>query len=547
MAVTPPATRPAGREDPAVSESDRLLIELVDQPWGQVSPSVYETARLVTLAPWLRGHDRRLRYLAGSQRPDGRWVHGDGYGLVPTLSAVEAALSAVLRGDRIPPGVMTALDRGLVALFGWLRNRTPVELPDTPAIELIVPALLDAVNAHLVRARRDLVPALDRWTAAGPLPLPAGFDDAAVTALRAGAARAHAGTGISLKLLHSLEVATPLSPAARALVPTPPGTIGASPAATAAWLAAGGRPSPGGPAARYLARLADRHGGPVPSVVPITTFERAWVLNWLIGTGVTVPEPLVTALAAALGPAGASGGSGLPPDADTTSVVLTVLGRLGRDPSVDCLLDYDVGTHFCTWPGERTASVSTNAHVLEALGWRLVTRPELGRRYGAARRRVVAWLAGQQRPDGSWTDKWHASPYYATACATVAVARFGGLAARTPVARSVRWLVDSQRPDGSWGRWAATREETAYALHVLATVRGSHRFHVSPRRTAVARAVERGRSYLLGGSSGDDAPLWHDKDLYRPAAVVRACVLSALHATRGGAGPQPWSAPLSTM
>jgi hypothetical protein len=27
----------------------------------------------------------------------------------------------------------------------------------------------------------------------------------------------------------------------------------------------------------------------------------------------------------------------------------------------------------------------------------------------------------------------------------------------------------------------------------------------------------------------DDARLWHDKDLYRPVAVVRAAILAALH------------------
>ena len=31
-----------------------LLAELTDDPWNGVTPSVYETGRLVALAPWLR-------------------------------------------------------------------------------------------------------------------------------------------------------------------------------------------------------------------------------------------------------------------------------------------------------------------------------------------------------------------------------------------------------------------------------------------------------------------------------------------------------------
>jgi squalene cyclase len=225
-------------------------------------------------------------------------------------------------------------------------------------------------------------------------------------------------------------------------------------------------------------------------------------------------------------------------------VVLAVLSRVGDEPDLDCLLAYDGGGHFRTWAGERTASVTTNAHVLDALGGRLARRPAQAVRYGAARRRVVAWLCGQQRDDGSWTDKWHASPFYATACCALALSRYGGTAARPAVARAVRWLLDAQATDGSWGCWQATAEETAYALHVLAGRRHT------VRDRSVAHAVARGRAWLLsrpnggaalavsdGGaasavSDGGEPALWHDKDHYRPDAVVRAAVLSALRATR---------------
>ncbi|NUP62088.1 MAG: hypothetical protein HOW71_07905, partial [Nonomuraea sp.] len=44
-------------------QADLLVSELMAEPWGQVSTSVYETGRLVTLAPRLTGHRERLEYL----------------------------------------------------------------------------------------------------------------------------------------------------------------------------------------------------------------------------------------------------------------------------------------------------------------------------------------------------------------------------------------------------------------------------------------------------------------------------------------------------
>ena len=40
--------------------ADELMRQLMSRPWGHVSPSIYETGRLVTLAPWLLGHEERV-------------------------------------------------------------------------------------------------------------------------------------------------------------------------------------------------------------------------------------------------------------------------------------------------------------------------------------------------------------------------------------------------------------------------------------------------------------------------------------------------------
>jgi hypothetical protein len=531
----------SGRPTSAPSPSglptvDELLTSLLAKPWGQVSSSVYETARLVTLAPWLRGHAERVGYLLQQQRPDGAWGGPEGYALVPTLSAVEALLSTARRADS-PPTVASAADRGLIALSRWRSGSHVFALPDTPAIEIIAPALVRAVNRHLAALRHTPVAALAHWAAA-QVSLPSDLSESALLAVES---IIDGGGAVPDKLLHSLEVAGPLRQMIAGLRPAAPGAVGASPAATAAWL--GGEPARDRNAVHYLETLATRDGGAVPSVTPVTAFERAWVVTALADAGaVGAIQPEIGAeLAAAIGPAGAAGGAGLPPDADTTSTVLVALARLGRPVNPDCLDAFATPTHFQTWHGERTASVSTNAHVLEALG-RLPAA--VGPRTGRVRRNLSRWLVERQGPDGAWTDKWHASPYYASACSALALHRAGrGPEAGRAVRSTVEWVVDTQRSDGSWGRWGGTPEETSYAMQILLLTRAAVGSDGAAVGDAPAAAV-RGHTYLLDAAGRvDDPPLWHDKDLYLPAAVVRANLLSALRLAERHLPSSPPSAP----
>jgi hypothetical protein len=298
--------------------------------------------------------------------------------------------------------------------------------------------------------------------------------------------------------------------------------VGASPAATAAWLAGGPRDPD---AVAYLEAVVSRHGGAAPSVIPVPAFERAWVLATLLGAGleVTVPAPLLADLSATLGETGTPGGPGLPPDADTTSATLYTLARLGAPRGLDCLWTYEVDTHFCTWHGERTPSTTTNAHVLEAFGHHVTHCAGATPRERAVVDKLSAWLVERQLPDGSWLDKWHASPYYATMCSTLALHRFARDRAADAVAKATAWVLAGQRDDGSWGRWHGTVEETAYAVQILLLAGVAVG---EPAESAAAR----GYAYLLRSAGRQpDAPLWHDKDLYVPTAVVRAAVVAALH------------------
>jgi hypothetical protein len=556
-----PGTGGSDGGTPAPAAGARELVEgLLVRPWGQVSPSVYETGRVTSLAPWLDGHAERVGFLLAAQRADGGWGRPEGgYALVPTLSAAEALLAELRRPSPCadPVALAGAARRGLEAARRWSGSGGP-PLPDMPAIELIVPSLVSLIDGHLTDGRLDgAVPDGADLDGEGP-GLPAGMDGSRLAAVRAWL---EAGGQVPRKLVHALEIAGPATAAAE-VVPTPAGpgvaSVGASPAAGAAWLGAA-RPSGDDPrrlrdeagVRRYLEAVVDGSGGPVPCAIPITVFERGWTLSWLrrAGVPVDVPAELAASLREGLGPQGVAAGPGLPEDADTTSVALYALALLGEPREPDGLWPYELDTHFCTWQGEEGFSPTTNAHVLDAFGayLRVTARvPAVGgavggavpsttpfsapaspaARYAAAVRKISARLRGCQGEEGSWLDRWHASPYYATACCALALHEFGGAESAEAVGRAVRWVLAGQHADGSWGRWEGTAEETAYALQTLLLTLPEG----ADASEEVAEAVERARRFLAGAAGRKDGPrLWHDKDLYFPAAIVRAAVLGALH------------------
>jgi hypothetical protein len=492
----------------------RLVGATLSDPADALYPSVYETARLVSLAPWLRGHAARLAYLLAEQRADGSWGGPERYALVPTLSATEAlvrTLACERDGGADRARVESAAGRGLRAAQRLLAEAASGGVAPTVVAIFTVPALVQAINGLVERAPGFA----DRWPSGGRLERPASLPDGPLAALREG------GFRVSRLVGHYLELVGPVATQDPGFDPGGD-FLGCSPAATAAWL--GESPPAGHPAIQVLDDLQARHRGLVPTLTSIVFYERAWLLGNLIDAGVEpgAVRALADDLPPRVGELGAPTAPGLAYEAETTSVVAAALARIAVVQAPTFLWQYDAKTHFMATIPEHAPSATTNAHVMEAMGAYLASAAVDAARYADAIRRIAAWLRERQHADGYWTDKWHAAPLFATMRCALALHRHGGDLLRDVVDRAVRWILRSQRDDGAWGQWDATAEETAYAvqtlLHVSTTVAGD-----------VERAVARGCSFLRRrGIDGPHPPLWIGKELYTPVRIVQAAILGAL-------------------
>ncbi|KAB1933877.1 prenyltransferase [Micromonospora sp. ALFpr18c] len=513
MSITPYAT--------TTTLADTLLREAAADDWALISPSVYECGRVVSNAPWLDGHPARMRFLLAEQAADGGWGVA-GFRLVTSLSATEAVLTAHRRGlpeDReLPADALAAsASAGVRALRTWLDHETP--LPDLVAIEVLVPRLIDLINGHLRQLDQAADPALAELVRGGPLRTPAATAPEMLVRLRGATASGHP---VPPKLWHSWEIIGSDLPEDPAVVPVS-GSVGCSPAATAAWLRT--RPEPSHPSLRYLNAVQSRSGGLFPVGAPMPHFERSWIINLFHVHGVAcqIPESVLSSLESALGDDGIAAGDGLPVDADDTASVLWALDVHGRVHDLDPLLGYYDGTRFFTYPEERTPSPTANAHALEALGQRISRRAGDAGRYEAPARAARDWLIGAQSSDGSWTDKWHGSPFYATATSVNALATYGGPQARPTIERAVEWILDTRQGD-RWGHGRGTEEETAYAAWILGLSDSVE------NRADIRSGLAAARDTLIGAEVTERTPaLWIGKDVYTPVRIVRATCLAVLH------------------
>jgi hypothetical protein len=469
---------------------------------GTMSETAYDTA-VVSRLPSERDLSRpafpaSIAWLYANQHADGSW----GGRIAIAHDRLVSTLAAVVRLAALPDRpARDAVGRGLIYLrqhpTDWMT--CPHE---TVAFELLVPQLVEDAG----RLGLDL-----------PYPAYAGIGDIREEKLR----RIPPGVFYEkpTTLVHSLEyLGNQLDGQRVYRLRSENGGFANSPSATAHALTHKFDPS----AWSYIRRVmgVSVNGG-APCLYPFEVFEKSWVLYnlGLANINLTAAQSHLQFLAESLLPEGVGlSREFLVPDSDDTAVVLRLLRKAGHEVNLAPLFQFEREDCFSTYQFERNASSGANAHVLEAL------LPVSGESIGCTdfpvqAQKIVSYLRDCRRDDAYWIDKWHVSPYYATAHVMFAANSYSA----ELTIPTKRWLLDSQRNDGSWGWLGGTSEETAYALLAL--------LHISRGQdTSTSQAMAKGAAFLSEHFDDTDYPeLWIGKGLYTPYGVVRSAVIAALH------------------
>jgi halimadienyl-diphosphate synthase len=475
----------------ATEQADRIIGELGERP---VAPMAYATAWAARLTAGDAGpvFPQAREWLRTHQHGDGSWggtVPNAYDRLVSTLAAVLALHEA---GDRYAAAVRSGVDYLRGHASDW---RDAVGEPI--GFEVVAPHLVEHAQragllsidslAELVRLRDDK---LSR--------VPAG-------------ALAKQPTG----LLYSLEALGELVPLPEmAKFAAVNGSMANNPAATGALWSV----TADADALAYL-RAAARSagGGGLPEIYPINVFEPSWTI-YTLGRADLVPvgakkhvERLVELAGDASEPLGVSEEFPVP-DSDDTAMVANVSAAFGYEATslLESLLSFETDDHFFGFSHERGAPVSANARVLEAFA-------QQPHRFAPQIAKATSFLLDTRAESAWWYDKWHLSPFYATAQAVFGLAD----TAAHELTGTWRWLLDGQHENGAWGYAGGQPEETAYAVLSLDALAPHH-------GPVPADVYRRAHAYLREHVADTDfAELWIGKGLYTPPTVVRAAVLAA--------------------
>jgi halimadienyl-diphosphate synthase len=481
------------------SQIDQLIREI--GPGQDITRSPYDTAWVARLADLDEPVGvEALHWIRSNQLADGSWGAGQLRYYHDRLICTLAAMAVLAENNG--PGDELRLRRAAMALDTMIQGlgADPVE---TIGFEMIMPTLLDEVESLEWGPNQgsQTLNHLRRHREAKLASLPEGVINRHVTV--AFSAEMVGTGGIHLLDLENLQEEN--------------GSIAYNPAATAFFARYVRRGDPA--AVRYLESVSS--GGAVPYTAPIDVFELSWTL-WNLGyqgpgqEHQRIQEHLDYLESLWIPGQGIAAVSNLSlTDGDTTALVYDVLLRYGRKVDLDGVMHYDAGDHFRCFSLEANPSISTNIHVLGALrraGLGLDQRPVQA---------ILAFLERTQTLQMFWCDKWHASPYYATAHAILALA-----GEKVPfLDDAIFWILATQNKDGSWGYYMPTAEETAYCLQALVVWRrwgGQVPLH----------AIERAAAWLERHSEPPYVPLWIGKSLYAPVLVVRSAILGALALAR---------------
>ncbi|WP_044250957.1 prenyltransferase/squalene oxidase repeat-containing protein [Chondromyces apiculatus] len=499
-----------------------------------------------------------VAWLLAQQRSDGGWgdpvmpLHRD----IPTLSAVLALLDQPAR-----KGTRDAIAAGLRFVRNQSAAWSTAHIDDLPiAAEILLPHLLDRVEDRLG-------PPLDRNAPSHALRCLPREPYARLMELGARKRQiiAHLPLIPGVPWLHVWET-WGTEPSLGLMDGA--GSIGHSPSATAAWLAAAAPfPALDAHAARaraYLRDVSRATGTGIPGLVPVGAphdhFERAFVLYALLMAGILDDPRLAQGvttvlgdLARALGPQGLGMSDHYLPDGDDTSAALAVMHARGLPVDPHLLDRFRKDDHFIAYPGEMNSSPTLTARCIHALAALGETRdlPTFQR-----------YLLDRQEPDGRWTlDKWNRSWLYATSHAVLALlppqptppssvspaspasppssTRASHAVSTMPLAHAdaVRRALDAvlaaQSPDGGWSSDPRSNPrpnptETAYAVLML-----GHLERHGVQHPGLGLALERAhrflhQAYAPFAPSEAKVKCWISKELYRMERVDTAFELSAM-------------------
>ncbi len=497
------------RRSPLRDQFTEELRALLAEPMlGAVDATAYDTAWVARVPD--RDDDGRpafpsaLDWLLANQRPDGSWGASLEYHHDRLQSTLRAALSLAYWQRR--QGHRRWTERIEVARKATLRHavllsRDPYE---TIGFELVFPTLLAEARELGLSLPLDAFDAVHQMRADKLASIPANLIYTPRTTL-----------AFSAEFLGAQMNAAKMAPVLDAQ-----GSLGCSPSATACYLTV----NPSDRAAHaYLARVLAGGDGGASAFAPIDIYERAWVLYnaMLIWPDASAIAPAIAPVVASLRREMERKGGAAPSehfpltDLDDTAMVARILMWAGVPCELDLIKPFEEATHFRCYAHERNPSISGHVHLVELLT-HLSPSGEQARMLDKA----VRYLDGARTDGTFWFDKWHASPYYTTGHAIIALGDRPELSEG-----ATRWIERTQRPDGSWGHYGkGTAEETAYCVQALA-------FQRRLGHPVDAGAVERGAAFLDRSSerrSQAYTPLWIGKTLYTPPVVVHSTVLGAL-------------------